>query len=271
MTERQVDYFLNPGSTVLLATPSFALYVAERMRERGIAPDDVPLRIGCFGGEAGTAVPSVRSRIETKLGIDAYDSYGLAEIGPLCTTECEAKAGFHWIEDHVFVETINPQTMKRCEPGEAGVLVLTHLTKEATPMLRYWTNDNARLTTDKCVCGRTHARCEGGILGRADDLIIYKGENFYPVQVEKVVRSFDELGDEFRIRLTTDKKVGTDFVILVAEYLTEAANSDEFKSRLKGALREELGVTPEVELVKPGTLARTTFKANRVEDERQRT
>ena len=270
MTERQIDYFINPGATVLIATPSFALYIAERMSQRGISPDDIRLRIGAFGGEGGTEAPSVRKRMESRLGIDAYDYYGLAEVGPTCASECEAKAGLHWVEDYLLVEIINPETMKKCEPGEVGMLVLTHLTKEATPMLRYWTDDYAKLTIEKCACGRTHARSEGGILGRADDMIIYKGENFYPVQVEKVVRSFKELGDEFRIRLTTDERTGIDVVTVVAEYLTGAANTEEFKSRVKRALRQELMVTPEIELVKPGTLERTTFKAKRIEDRRQR-
>jgi len=148
--------------------------------------------------------------------------------------------------------------------------VLTHLTREATPMLRYWTNDNARLTTEKCACGRTHARSEGGILGRADDLIIYKGENFYPSTVEKIVKSFDELGDEFKIRLTTDEKTGIDVVTVVAEYTPEATNTDELKNKLSQAFHDELQVTPRVELVKLGTLERTMFKAKRVEDKRDK-
>jgi len=270
MTDRHIDYFVNPGATALIATPSFAFYISERMKERGISPDDIPLRIGSFGGEGGIEAASTRERIEARLGIDAYDIFGLAEIGPTCAAECEAKAGLHFVEDHLLIETIDPQTMKRCKPGEIGVLVITHLTKEATPMLRYWTNDNARLTTEKCVCGRTHVRCIGGILGRADDLIIYKGENFYPSQVEKVIKSFNELNDEFRIKLTTDSKTGMDVVTVVAECATETANTDELKSKLKQALRAELVVTPELELVKPGTLERAMFKAKRVEDEREK-
>lgn len=270
MTDRHIDYFVNPGATVLIATPSFAFYISERMKDRGISPDDIPLRIGSFGGEGGTEAPSTRKRIESRLGIDAYDIFGLAEIGPTCAAECEAKAGLHFVEDHLLIETINPKTMKRCEPGEVGVMVMTHLTREATPMLRYWTNDLARLTTEKCACGRTHVRCAGGILGRADDLIIYKGENFYPSQVERVVKSFSELGDEFRIRLTTDEKTGMDVVTVVAEYTTAAANTDEFKDKLRQAFRDELLVTPGLELVKPDTLERAMFKAKRVEDKREK-
>ena len=268
MAERQVDYLINPGSTVLLSTPSFALYIAERMNQRDIAPSDIPLRIGCFGGEGGAEVPPTRAKIETRLGIEAYDYYGLAEIGPTCASECEEKTGIHWAEDHLIVEIINPDTNKRCNPGEVGALVLTHLTKEATPMLRYWTGDLARVATEKCACGRTHARSEGGILGRSDDMIIYKGANFYPVQVEKVIRSFEELDDEFRIRLSTDEKTGIDVITVIAEYKTKEVDNVEFKNKVKQAFRDELEVTPGLDLVESGTLERTMFKAKRVEDER---
>jgi len=266
MTERQIEYFQYPGSTVLISTPSYALYLAERLRQRGISPEQIPLRLGCFGGEAGTEVPSTREKIEKGLGIDAFDYYGLAEIGPTCASECREKAGIHFVEDHVLVEVVNGDTRQRCTPGELGVLVLTHLTKEATPLLRYWTNDYVRLDYNRCACGRTHQRAVGGILGRADDMIIYKGENFYPIQVEKVVRSFKEVSDEYKIRLTTDQRTGIDVVTVVTEHVAETVNTDELKNRLKKALREELAVTPEVELVKLGTLERAEFKAKRIED-----
>jgi phenylacetate-CoA ligase len=270
MADRQVDYLVNPGSTVLLSTPSFALYIAERMNQRGIDPSDIPLRLGCFGGEAGAEIRPTREKIETRLGIEAYDYYGLAEIGPTCASECEEKAGIHWVEDHLLVEIIDPETNKRSAPGEVGVVVLTHLTKEATPMLRYWTNDLARLTTEKCNCGRTHARSQGGILGRSDDMIIYKGANFYPAQVEKVIRGFDELDDEFRIRITTDEKTGIDVITVIAEYKSEGVANEQFKNKVRKALKDDLEVTPGLELVASGTLERTMFKAKRVVDEREK-
>ncbi len=270
MTERQIDYFLNPGSTVLLSTPSYALYLAEKMRQRGVSTDRISLRVGGFGGEGGTEVPATRKKIEEGLNIDAFDFYGLAEIGPTCAAECQAKAGIHWVEDHVLVEVVNKDTKQKCAPGEIGVLVLTHLTKEATPLLRYWTNDLARLDFDKCTCGRTHVRSLEGILGRADDMIIYKGENFYPIQVEKVVRSFAELSDEYRIRLTTHESSGADICTVVAECIDEKTNTADFKDKIKRFLREELVVTPEIELVKFGTLERTEFKAKRIEDKRKK-
>jgi phenylacetate-CoA ligase len=265
LTNRQIDYLQRPGSTVLLATPSYALHIAETLRERGISPAEIPLRLGCFGGEAGTESPSTRAKIERGLGIDAFDYYGLAEIGPTFASECWAKAGVHWAEDHHIVEVVDPVTGDSVAEGEIGVLVITHLTREATPMLRYWTNDYARLTSAPCTCGRTHARSPGGILGRHDDLVIYRGVKFYPIQVEKVVRSFAELTDEFRIELSTRQPEGTDLVTVVVE---AAAGQEQaaLAERLRRALRDELLCSPEVRVVLPGTLERTTFKARRVEN-----
>jgi len=227
------------------------------------------LRIGCFGGEPGAAVASTRNKIEGSLGIEAFDYYGLAEIGPTCASECPEKAGIHWVEDHVLIELVNPHTMEWCEPDEAGVLVMTHLTKEATPMIRYWTNDVAKLDVEKCACGRTHAKSPRGILGRADDMIVYRGAKFYPTQVEKVLRGFKELADEYRIELTTDEKRSTNICTVVVEYLGEDIDKDQLKERVRMALREELQVAPSIKFLEFGTLERTTFKAKRIEDKRK--
>ena len=269
MTERQIDYLITPGSTVLLCTPSYALHIAERLKQRGVSPEDIPLRIGCFGGEGGAEVLATREKIEKGLGIEAFDYYGLAEIGPTIASECSQKAGIHWVEDHLLIEVIHPETKKPCNAGEIGVLVITHLTKEATPMIRYWTNDLATLDKRKCKCGRTHARSVGGILGRADDMIIYKGSKFYPVQVEKIVRSFSELSDEFCIELTTDPGLDMDICTVVVECLKEE-DIPKMKPLLKNGLKEECQVTPEIKFVPFNTLERTTFKAKRIVDKRQK-
>ena len=265
MTNRQIDYLLNPGATVLLATPSFALHIAEALRERGVAPDQIPLRLGCFGGEGGTENEATRAKIERGLGIDAFDYYGLAEIGPTFASECWAKSGLHWSEDHHIVEIVDPESGQPQPEGEVGVLVITHLSREATPMLRYWTNDYARLTSEPCTCGRTHARSPGGILGRHDDMVIYRGAKFYPIQVEKVVRSFPELSDEFRVELSARERGGADLVTIVAE-ADPSPGQEALATRLRQALRAELLCSPEVRLVTPGTLERTTFKAKRIVD-----
>jgi phenylacetate-CoA ligase len=268
MTERQIDYLINPGSTVILSTPSYALHIAERLRERGVSPERIPLRIGCFGGEGGAEVHATREKIEKGLGIEAFDYYGLAEIGPTIASECPEKAGLHWVEDHVLLEIIHPETKKPCKPGEVGVLVMTHLTKEATPMIRYWTNDLAKIDKRRCKCGRTHARSPGGILGRADDMIIYKGAKFYPVQVEKVVRSCCELSDEFCIEITTEPNTGVDVCTIVVECLKEG-DVAKVTPQIKQGLREECQVTPNIRFVPFGTLERTTFKAKRIVDKRE--
>ena len=262
-TDRQIDYFRLARPTVFLATPSYALHIAERLRERGIEPDSLALRIGSFGGEPGAETPATRAKIESGLGIDAFDYYGLAEVGPTFASECSAKTGIHFAEDHVLVECVDPETRRAVPEGELGVLVFTHLTREATPMLRYWSNDYARLSTARCPCGRTHVRAVGGILGRHDDLLVFKGAKFYPIQVEKVVRGLAPLADEFRIEVR--RQPGGPMVetcTVVAECLS--APPAGLAGRLQQALRAELGVTPAIRLEPYGTLERTTFKAKRI-------
>lgn len=263
---RQIEMLEWAGSTVLLATPSFGLYIGERLRAEGRDPAALALRAGCFGGEAGTEFPSTRARLERGLGIDAYDYYGLAEIGPTFASECAEKAGLHWAEDHYLIEIVHPETGAPLPPGELGILVVTHLTREATPMIRYWTNDYARLDPAPCRCGRTHARSPEGIVGRNDDLIIFRGAKFYPVQVEQTVRTFPELSDEFRIELDTDAETGRDRCTVVVE--ASAAPSADLAGRVRAALREALLVSPAVEVVPAGSMERTAFKAKRVVDRR---
>ncbi len=268
-SERQIDYFINPGSTVLICTPSYALNIAECLREKRITPEDIPLRIGCFGGEAGAEVPATRDKIEKGLGIDAFDCYGITEVGPILATECSQKAGIHWVEDHLLIEVIDPETKKPCKPGELGVLVLTHLTKEATPMIRFWTGDMAKLDKRKCKCGRTHARSPGGILGRAEDRIACGGVDIFPSQVENVVRSIPELSEEFCIELSTDPKSGADMCTIVAECLKNE-DASMVLSKLETGLRTTCKITPEIKIVPSGALPKTIFRAKRVVDKRGR-
>ena len=265
-TERQIEYLLNPGSDLITSTPSFALHIAEKMRERGVDPNDLNIRLGIFGGEPGAEVSATRKKIEEGLGIKAFDYYGLAEIGPTFASECEQQTGLHWAEDHVLIEIIDPVTKKPCKAGAPGVAVFTHLTKEVAPMIRYWSNDIARLDTSPCACGRTHARSPEGIIGRADDLVICKGAKFYPSQVERVVRGFPELSDEFKIELTTDPSSGMDVVTVVIESRDNADLPDSFEAAVKGRLKAELAVTPALRFEPYGKLERTMFKAKRIVD-----
>ena len=266
-SERQIDYFLNPGSTVLICTPSYALSIAECLKEKGISPEGIPLRIGCFGGEAGAEVPATRHRIEKGLAIDAFDCYGITEVGPILATECSQKAGIHWVEDHLLIEAIHPETKKPCKPGELGVLVLTHLTKEATPMIRFWTSDMAKLDKRKCKCGRTHARSPGGILGRAEDRIACGGINVFPSQVENVIRGLHELSEEFCIELSTDPKSGADVCTIVVECLRNE-EVPKVTPKLQNSFKNECEIIPQIKFVPFGTLPKTIFRAKRVVDKR---
>ncbi len=265
MTDRQIFYMKTIGSTVLLSTPSYGLYIGEKLRESGLRPADVSLRIGAFGGEAGAQNPATRARLEAALGVDAYDYYGLGEIGPTFASESAAKSGLIWAEDHHIIEVLHPDTKEPLPEGEVGILVITHLTREATPMLRYWTNDFARVDSRPSPCGRTHLRSPGGILGRHDDLVIYRGAKFYPIQVEEVVRGFPELSNEFRIELRPDASTGRDLCVVVAE-AASGGPSPALAEKLRGRLREALLVTPEVQVLPQGSFERTTFKAKRFVD-----
>lgn len=262
-TRKQIDYLLQARTTVLLSTPSYGLHIAEELNRRGIGPDELALRVGIFGGEAGAENPSTRAMIESRLGLGAFDSYGLAEIGPTFASECTVKSGLHFAEDQVLVECVDPSTKRPAADGELGVLVFTHLTREATPMIRYWSNDYARLTREPCPCGRTHVRASGGILGRQDDLVVFDGVKFYPSQVEKVVRGFSELSPEFFIEV--QRKPGGSRVkicTVVAEWAScEVSGVAE---QLRMHLRAGLGVTPGVRIQQAGTLKRTAFKAVRL-------
>ena len=160
---------------------------------------------------------------------------------------------------------LDPKTKEPLGPGERGVMVITHLSREGTPMIRYWTNDVVRLEYDKCACGRTHLRAIGGILGRADDMIVYKGENIYPTQIEEVVRSFKELSNEYKIFVTKDSKTGIVKNVRVAvEVLSDKYDVEALKTKVHNALRDALMVRVDVEVLPPNSLERTEFKAKRV-------
>jgi phenylacetate-CoA ligase len=222
------------------------------------------LRLGAFGGEAGTENPATRRRLEEALGIRAYDYYGLAEMGPTFAAECEMQAGLHFAEDHYLVEVVDPISKEPLPEGQMGVLVLTHLTREATPLVRYFTGDLARITKEPCPCGRTHLRAVGGILGRVDDLVVYRGAKFYPGQVEEVVRSFPELSSEYRIEVVEEGGMVRRVTVVVEARAEAQGQVEGLANALKQRLREALAVTPEVRLEAPGTLERTAFKAKRV-------
>lgn len=204
---RQIEFLLKMSPNVILSTPTLALKIGNKLRELGYGPEDLSLEFGAFGGEPGASIPSTRKKIERLLGIDAYDYYGLMEIAPTFASECKEKAGLHWSEDYHLVEVVDIKTGEPVSEGEKGVLVITHLVKEATPMIRYWTGDIAKLEYERCSCGRTHARSPGGIIGRTDDMVIYQGVSFYPSEIQNILDMFPEVGDEYRIFLDGGKCV----------------------------------------------------------------
>ena len=269
-THKQIQLMEDFGSTVLCCTPSYALNIAEVMKEMKVDIKNLKLRIGIFGAEPWSE--AMRKDIETKLGIKAIDIYGLSEVvGPGVSCECEHQCGMHINEDHFLPEIINPETLEPMAPGEIGELVFTTITKEGIPLIRYRTRDLTRLIYDKCVCGRTLVRMEK-CKGRSDDMLIIRGVNVFPSQVESVLLSMSEVEPHYMI--IVDREGTLDKMSLLVE-VQEQFFSDEIKKledlRLKIArkLDSVLGISVNVKLVEPKTIERTAGKAKRVIDNRK--
>jgi phenylacetate-CoA ligase len=269
-TKKQIMIMQDFGSTVLTCTPSYSLYLAEAAAEEGIDIRKLKLRIGIFGAEPWSE--SIRREIEEKLGIKAIDIYGLSEIlGPGVGIECiEAQHGLHIWEDHFIPEIIDPETGEVLPVGERGELVITTITKEGIPMLRYRTRDITRLIPEPCLCGRTHLRLER-MSGRSDDMLIIRGVNVFPSQIESVLMTIE--GIEPHYQLIVDREENLDTLEVQVE-VNEQTFSDEVKvlQDLSGSIRKEikdlLGITCKVRLVEPKTIARSEGKAKRVIDKR---
>ncbi len=265
--KRQIEFLVNFRPTVIISTPSQALYLAEKLRERGIDPRDIGLKTGMFGGEPWANADPIRIRLERALGVKAFDLYGIAEIKPVMATECPFRTGLHWAEDQHLIEVVNPDTLEPCRPGETGIVVITDLTREAMPVIRFWTNDYATLTQEPCPCGRTHARSPGGIQGRRDEMVIYRGSKFYPVQVEKVIRSYPELSHEYRIILERDEVTCLDRCLVLVEAVPgHAWDLEALQSRVQNHLEDEVRAEIEVRAVKYGSLERWVGVPRRVQD-----
>ena len=271
MTQRQIKLMKDLGVTILACTPSFAVYLAETMAQEGVDPRrDLKLKTGLFGAEPWS--DKIRERIEKELGIEAFDCYGLTELcGPGVAVECPEHNGLHVWEDHFIVETINPETGKVLSPGEEGELVFTGLTKMGLPMLRYRTRDLSRVETEKCACGRTHARMMR-VHGRSDDMLIIRGVNVFPSQVEYAVMCFSELATQYLIVL--DRPGALDTFLVKVELSEKAAKDPTVDlNALKNGVQKQIhivtGITADVEIVKPGELPRTEGKAKRVLDLRK--
>ncbi|MBR3609748.1 MAG: phenylacetate--CoA ligase [Bacteroidales bacterium] len=268
-TDKHILLIKDLGITGMACTPSYALHMAEVMRKKGITPDDLKLRIGIFGGEPWTE--NMRKSLEEKLQINAYNIYGLSEImGPGVSHECECKNGSHIIEDHFFPEIINPETCEVLPEGEQGELVFTTLTKEGMPLLRYRTKDLCSLIYEPCECGRTSVRMTR-IMGRSDDMLIIRGINVFPSQIESVILQLPEFEPQYMLVVTRENNRDNleVQVELKEEYYSDEINKTiEMRDRLARRLQSVLSISADVKIVSPNTLERSVGKSKRVIDKR---
>lgn len=268
-TERQIQFMMDLKSTILCCTPSYAAYIGESLADAGYKPEDNHLKAGIFGAEPWTE--EMRRNIEKSLGIKAYDIYGLTETsGPGVSFECSEQTGMHINEDHFYAEIIDPDTGEVLPEGSKGELVFTSLDKEAFPLLRYRTRDICVLTRKKCSCGRTHVKmCKP--MGRSDDMLIVRGVNVFPSQIETVLLNE---GYTPNYQIIVDRANNTDTidinVELSPEQFSDKVSETQAKEKaLEGAMRTMLGIGPKVHLVPPKSVVRSEGKAVRVIDKRK--
>jgi phenylacetate-CoA ligase len=269
-TERQLKIMTDYGSTVICCTPSYGLYLAEVGKELGIDFAKLPLAVGIMGAEPWTE--EMRSEIEQRLSITAIDIYGLSEIiGPGVSCECTYKKGLHVAEDHFIIEIVDPKTGKRLPSGKIGEMVFTSLTKEALPLIRYRTRDLSYINIDKCDCGRTHARMAKPV-GRADDMLIIRGINVFPSQIEEVLMKIKEVEPHYLIVVDRKRYLDTlELWIEVSEdVFSEKMNKlEKFEALVEHKLYSAIGIKIDVKLKEPKTIQRSTGKAKRVLDKRK--
>lgn len=268
-TERQIQFMRDLGSTILCCTPSYAAYIGETLHEMGLTPDDIKLKAGIFGAEPWTE--EMRREIEKSLGIKAYDIYGLTETsGPGVAFECSAQSGMHINEDNFIAEVIDPDTGEVLPEGSKGELVFTSITKEAFPLLRYRTRDICVLSRKKCSCGRTLIKMTKP-MGRSDDMLIIRGVNVFPSQIETVLI---EQGYAPNYQIEVDRVNNSDtldvYIEMNEEQFTDTVKGIQDKEKaLTAAIKQILGIIPKVHLVSPKTIARSEGKAVRVIDKRK--
>ena len=268
-TERQIQFMMDLGSTILCCTPSYAAYIGESLAEAGYKPEDNKLKAGIFGAEPWTE--EMRRGIEKSLGIKAYDIYGLTETsGPGVSFECSEQTGMHINEDHFYAEIIDPDTGEVLPEGSKGELVFTSLDKEAFPLLRYRTRDICVLTRKKCSCGRTHVKMSKP-MGRSDDMLIIRGVNVFPSQIETVLLNE---GYTPNYQIIVDRVNNTDTIDINIELTPEqfsdkVSDTQAREKALESAMRTMLGIGPKVHLVPPKSVVRSEGKAVRVIDKRK--
>ncbi|MBQ2094332.1 MAG: phenylacetate--CoA ligase, partial [Firmicutes bacterium] len=268
-TERQIMFIRDLNATILCCTPSYAAYLGETMKEMGLSPEDIPLKAGIFGAEAWSE--EMRQEIQKTMGIKAYDIYGLTELsGPGVAFECSAQTGMHINEDHFIAEVIDPDTLEPVPDGTYGELVFTSITKEALPLLRYRTRDIVKLSHEPCPCGRTHVKMSKP-RGRSDDMLIIRGVNVFPSQIETVLLN---KGYPANYQIVVDRVNNTDTLDVQVEMTPEmfTDNMGEIAARQKDivdGLKSMLGLKAKVSLVAPKSIVRSEGKAVRVIDKRK--
>ena len=269
-TKKQIRFMKDMKSTAIACTPSYALTIAEGLANEGVDPSELSLQSGIFGAEPWTE--GMKDSIEKGLGIKAYDIYGLTEIvGPGVSVSCDENNGMHIQEDYFFPEIIDPDTLKPLPDGEVGELVFTTLGKEGFPMIRYRTRDLCYLMRDKCACGRTTVRM-GKILGRTDDMMIIRGVNVFPSQIEEVISKFSELTINYMIYVGRENNKDTfdlDVELAPGLEIDNIRFIEDLRGRLDHALRDMLGIGCKVKFLNAGTLPRSEGKAVRVKDTRK--
>lgn len=269
-SQRQLEMFRDFGSTIVCMTPSYAISLIELMNEIGMSKDELKLRAGLFGAEPWTE--EMRAQIEDGLGIKAYDIYGLSEImGPSVSCECEYQCGMHICEDHFIPEIIDPDTLEVLPEGEQGELVFTCITKEALPLIRYRTRDIATLVYEPCKCGRTHARMLKP-QGRTDDMLIIRGVNVFPSQIESALLSVDNKATNYL--LVVDRVNNLDTIEVQLEvrddmFTDNIKDVEAYKKKLKSAIDSAIGVGVSIKLLEPKSLQRSVGKATRCIDNRK--
>lgn len=269
-TKRQINLMVDFKATLLCCTPSYALHLADTMKDLGFSKDDLCLKYGVFGAEPWTE--NMRKELENKLGITAYDVYGLSEImGPGVSMNCSVKDGLHIHHDHFVPEIINPETGEVLPEGETGELVFTCITKQALPLLRYRTKDLCSVTYDTCECGRTLPRM-GKITGRSDDMMIIRGVNVFPSQIETVLLKFSDVEPHYMIYV--DRVNNMDIMEVQVEVTQELFSSrvrklEDLEKKLSAEINSTLGISAKIKLVEPKTIPRSEGKAVRVIDRRK--
>ncbi|MBN2715116.1 MAG: phenylacetate--CoA ligase [Deltaproteobacteria bacterium] len=270
-TQKQLQLMVDFKSTVIACTPSYAAFLGEAIVKENIPRENIHLRAGIFGAEPWTE--EMRAQVESLLGLQAFDIYGLSEvIGPGVSMECVCKNGMHIFEDHFIPEVINPDTCEVLPYGELGELVFTTVTKEAMPLIRYRTRDLTRLHVEKCDCGRTHVRMEK-CLGRSDDMLIIRGVNVFPSQVESVLLEMRETTPHYQLIVNRENNLDTlEIQVEVDEqfFSDEMKDLENLKRKIQSNINSTLNLNARIKLVEPNTIERSMGKAQRVIDRRKK-